>query len=226
MEKRLGMLLFLDLNYGNSSGKEKTWHISTISKYADPVGERDTHTQKRPCYAWKTSGEGKKIKICEVWNCLCLSPDVVSWEQLRVADASVSNASQTGLLHGSSGHSFHSSLNWPSWGEGLFCRQGCEGEQHGHGLAPRRSPDGSSPCRSPSDPALPLQPTTALPCLPFTCMVRDLLPRSSDPTQHLSGSEPGQGFASFSERRVGNGKVGSACPRWAPPGFPGSPHIF
>lgn len=45
MEKRLGMLLFRDPNYGNSSGKEKTWHISMISKYADPVGTR--HTRKK-----------------------------------------------------------------------------------------------------------------------------------------------------------------------------------
>lgn len=40
------MLLFHDLNYGNSSGKEKTWHVSMVSKYADPVGERHTHTNE------------------------------------------------------------------------------------------------------------------------------------------------------------------------------------
>lgn len=42
MEKRLGMLLLLDPNYGNSSGKEKTWHFSMGRKYAGPVGMRCT----------------------------------------------------------------------------------------------------------------------------------------------------------------------------------------
>lgn len=42
MEKRLGMLLLLDPNYGNSSGKEKTWHSSMGRKYAGPVGMRCT----------------------------------------------------------------------------------------------------------------------------------------------------------------------------------------
>lgn len=49
MEKRLGMLLFLDPNYGNSSGKEKTWHISMISKCADPVGTRHTKKETTLC---------------------------------------------------------------------------------------------------------------------------------------------------------------------------------
>lgn len=79
MEKRLGML-FLDQNYGNSSGKVKTWHISMISKYADPVGTR--HTKKDTMLCAKDF-RGKKIKKCEVWNCLCLSPNMLSWEKLE-----------------------------------------------------------------------------------------------------------------------------------------------
>lgn len=57
------MLLFLDPNYGNSSGKEKTWHISMISKYADPVGTR--HHKKKTTLCAKDFG-GKEVKKCEV----------------------------------------------------------------------------------------------------------------------------------------------------------------
>lgn len=61
-KKRLGMLLFLDPDYGNSSGKEKTWHISMLSKHADPVGMRHTHKETTLC-AKDFRG---KTKTCEV----------------------------------------------------------------------------------------------------------------------------------------------------------------
>lgn len=68
MEKRLGTLFFLDPNYGNSSGKEKTWHISMISKYADPVGTRHTHKKETTLCSKDLRGKKKpkKSKKCEV----------------------------------------------------------------------------------------------------------------------------------------------------------------
>lgn len=67
MEKRLGTLFFLDPNYGNSSGKEKTWHISMISKYADPVGTRHTHKKETTLCSKDLRGK-KTQKIKKMWG--------------------------------------------------------------------------------------------------------------------------------------------------------------
>lgn len=115
MEKRLGMLLFHDLNYGNSSGKEKTWHVSMVSKYADPVGERHTHTNETILCA-KDFRKKKKTKQQNTWGMKLSLPFPTTWfpdKCFRVADASVPNDSQIGLPHWSYRHSFHSSLTLP-----------------------------------------------------------------------------------------------------------------
>lgn len=144
MEKRLGML-FLDQNYGNSSGKVKTWHISMISKYADPVGTR--HTKKDTMLCAKDFREKKNQKM---WG-MKLSLPLPQHALLRKAlglQMRVSNDSQTGLLHRHSRHSFHSSLTWPSWGEGTCFRQGCKWEEEqGHTLVSRMNYHGEQSLR-------------------------------------------------------------------------------
>lgn len=138
MEKRLGMLLFHDLNYGNSSGKEKTWHVSMVSKYADMVGERHTHTNETMLCA---KDFRKKITKYVRYETVLAFPD----KCFRAADASVPNDSQTGLPHWSYRNSFHSSLTCPSWGGSTSCRLWAGGASTDS--SPPRSP---SACPSPS----------------------------------------------------------------------------
>lgn len=123
MEKRLGMLLFHDLNYGNSSGKEKTWHVSMVSKYADPVGERHTHTNETILCAKDFRKKKNNNKIREVWNCLCLSPQhgfLINALGLQMQVFPM--IPRLDCLTGATDIAFILPWLCPSWGGGTSCR--------------------------------------------------------------------------------------------------------
>lgn len=114
------------------------WRPGTSPWLANMQTQWEQDTQKKtPCYVLKTSGKKKNQKM---WG-MKLSLPLPQHALLRKAlglQMRVSNDSQTGLLHRHSRHSFHSSLTWPSWGEGTCFRQGCKWEEEqGHTLVSR-----------------------------------------------------------------------------------------